>query len=139
MNTKKELTLRLVYLAVMIVTLSACATTQHYENAINTWVGSSEEALVSQWGAPTNTYQVSDSKKILTYVHSNGGSAYTAYGVTSYSTNYCKTEFFVGPLKTIESTRWEGNMCRAQAQVEPKDTMFCKLGILCKEKTAAVD
>jgi len=47
--------------------LAGCATTAGYEAILNTWVGSSEENLISTWGAPQSTYELNGGGKILTY------------------------------------------------------------------------
>jgi hypothetical protein len=54
---------------ISIAGLVACATAEKYNAMLNQWVGQSEDALVSNWGAPNNSYQT-DTAKYLTYENS---------------------------------------------------------------------
>jgi hypothetical protein len=54
-----------------ILTLSACVTSEQFEETLNSWVGHSEQTLIEAWGPPSSYYQ-SGSMKYLTY--SNQGS-----------------------------------------------------------------
>lgn len=112
-----------------VLFLTSCATTQKYETVLDSWVGSSEEKLVSLWGPPDSVYVISNTKKMLTYSSASNvilpGSAphYTTnyIGNTAYTTSYggsspisvdlsCKTSFTVDKGQ-ITQWRWEGNNC----------------------------
>jgi uncharacterized protein YceK len=43
---------KLIYLCVMVMLVSGCATTAKYEAKLNTWIGTSEDSLIASWGVP---------------------------------------------------------------------------------------
>jgi hypothetical protein len=112
-----------------LVSLSGCATTANFEKMLSTWVGVSEENLISRWGPPTRAY-ASGRTKYLTFDKSAtgyvpgtpptysttviGNTAYTnTHGGTSgyvYTKN-CSTTFTI-TNGVVSSWRWEGNACR---------------------------
>jgi hypothetical protein len=47
--------------------LSGCATTAGYEAMLSTWVGDSEDNLVSKWGPPQSSYPLSNGGRVLQY------------------------------------------------------------------------
>ncbi len=129
-----------IYLFVMVILVSGCATTAKYEAKLNTWIGQSEDSLIAGWGVPNKTYTMSDGKKAIQYVHKNtvqtGGYTYTTpqttyesgtigdkpYSGTSttYVTeiepirqykSYCKTSFIINNSGKVESWHHEGNNC----------------------------
>ncbi|MFH1363320.1 MAG: lipoprotein [Candidatus Omnitrophota bacterium] len=131
---------KLVYLLVLVVLVSGCATTANYEAKLNTWVGYNESSLIASWGAPQNAYQMADGKRVIEYIQSAnvpiGGYTYTKPQTTYHrgmvggslysgtSTQYvteqtptynmqlwCKTSFIIDTNGRIESWRWEGNNC----------------------------
>lgn len=97
--------------------LSGCATTANYQEAMESWLGKSEEELVTKWGAPQSVYTLSNNKKILSYIEDLGGSARTnvSYGTayTTYSQHTCKTDFVLDTSGQIESFKFEGNSCKS--------------------------
>jgi hypothetical protein len=131
---------KLIYLFVMVMLVSGCATTAKYESKLNTWIGASEDSLIASWGVPDKTYEMRDGKKAIEYVDRNtvqtGGYTYTTpkttyhsgkIGDKSYSgtsTTYetetepirkyrlsCKTTFIINNSGQIESWHHEGNNC----------------------------
>ena len=131
---------KLIYLFVMVMLVSGCATTAKYEAKLNTWIGASEDSLIASWGVPDKTYDMRDGKKAIEYVHRNtvqtGGYTYTTphttyqtgiIGDKSYSgtsTTYvtetepvrkyklsCNTSFIINNSGKIESWHHEGNNC----------------------------
>jgi hypothetical protein len=111
--------------------LPGCATTANYEATLKTWIGSTEDQLVSSWGPPTSTYETGNSK-YLTYTRSSQGyipgqaPSYqtTYYGNTAYTTPVggsegfaytaiCKTTFTIQNDRIV-NWRWEGNSCRSR-------------------------
>ena len=133
---------KLIYLFVMLMLVSGCATTAKYETKLNTWIGVSEDYLIASWGVPDKTYEMHDGKKAIEYVRKStvqsGGYAYTSpqttyhsgrIGYKSYSgtsTTYvteiepsrkyrlsCKTSFVINNSGKIESWHHEGNDCVA--------------------------
>ena len=120
--------------------LSGCATTAKYEAKLNTWIGLSEDSLITSWGVPNKEYHLSDGKKAIEFVRKNtvqaGGYTYmvpqTTYqtgriGNQAYSgttTTYvtetepirkyklsCKTSFIINESGKAESWHHEGNNC----------------------------
>jgi hypothetical protein len=131
---------KLIYLFVMLILVSGCATTAKYEAKLNTWIGVSEDSLIASWGVPDKTYEMRDGKKAIEYVRKNtvqtGGYTYTTpqttyesgkIGDQSYSgtsTTYvtgiepirkyrlsCKTSFIINNSGKVESWHHEGNDC----------------------------
>jgi hypothetical protein len=85
------------------ILLGSCATTANYEKILNSWVGSSVDNLVSSWGPPQSSFELSDGGKVIEYVnarnvqfggftysnpqttyHSGTASAYSNYGKSAY-------------------------------------------------------
>ena len=120
--------------------ISGCASTAKYEVKLNTWIGVSEDALISGWGVPSKTYTLADGKKALEFVRKDmmqvGGNTYsvpvTTYQsgkvgdqeFTSTSTTYvpettpmqmyklsCRTSFILGTNGKVESWHHTGNNC----------------------------
>ena len=131
---------KLIYLLLMIILMSGCATTAKYEAKLNTWVGASEDSLIASWGVPDMVYNMTDGKKAIAYVHKDtvqtGGYTYRVpettiqsgrigdktYSGTStqYVTEtvpaekyklYCKTSFIIDSSGKVESWHYEGNNC----------------------------
>jgi hypothetical protein len=67
-NTTKKLASMpwLLALCVSSMILLGCVSAEKYNNMIQQWVGTDEDALVAAWGAPKSTYQT-DQAKYLTY------------------------------------------------------------------------
>ena len=47
--------------------LAACATEENYKNALETWIGQTEDVLVSSWGVPESVYTKTDGQRLLQY------------------------------------------------------------------------
>jgi hypothetical protein len=107
-----------------------CATSAGYEKVLNSWMNSTEQDLVAQWGPPDQVYE-SGGQKYLTYHRSS--QAYLPGVEPTYQTTYygtyatttpiggsppqtinlnCKTTFTITNGK-ITSWRYEGNNCAA--------------------------
>ena len=120
--------------------LCGCASTAKYEAKLNNWIGVSEDSLVASWGVPNKTYNMSDGKKAMEYMHKEtvqtGGYTYTTpestyqsgtignkpYSGTSTTNvtetmpvqNYklsCKTTFIINNSGKVESWSHDGNNC----------------------------
>lgn len=129
-----------IWVFLLCLGLSGCATSAKYEAKLNSWIGASEGSLIASWGVPDKVYQMSDGKKAIGYLRKNtvqtGGYTYTVpqrtyqtgkignetYSGTSttYVTetaqvqNYklnCKTTFIIDQNGKIESWHHEGNNC----------------------------
>jgi len=94
---------------VSVILLAGCATTANYEKILSSWVGASVDSLVSSWGPPQSSFELSDGSKVIEYVsarnvqiggytysspqttyHSGTASAYGSYGGSAYG-NYSGT------------------------------------------------
>ena len=58
--------IRLFIFAIVIAPLVGCMTASQYEEILDSWVGSSEQALIESWGPPSSHYTSGDTK-YLTY------------------------------------------------------------------------
>jgi len=117
-----------VLLAAMTI---GCATADGYEKIVSAYVGSSEEALLAEWGPPDRVYNSDSGTKYLTYTSSRTGSSPGVPPIYQTSCSYgqcttipvggspgytytksCKTSFkIVGG--TVASWHFEGNDCEA--------------------------
>ncbi len=118
----------LLIVSIMVGCLSACATTQNYEAALNQWIGKSEKDLITGWGLPDKQYQLDKNTRLVSYVSRSaevypggistcagtvgdpffGGCAAYPPVLENYS---CETIF---TLVNGRITRWghKGNNCR---------------------------
>ena len=95
--------------------LAGCATTGKYEAKLANWKGASEQALVAEWGQPTELISSGD-MSIYEYLKEDSKFATPLYigREIRYVDEYriwCKTTFVV-EKKLVTSWRWEGNGCR---------------------------
>ena len=111
--------------------LAACATEAKYQETLNTWLGSSEVALVQSWGPPDRVYEL-DGNRYVTYAR--GGTTYlpgvapsyqtTVIGNTAYTNavggmapmvinQSCVTTFTVKNREIVD-WRYEGNACKSK-------------------------
>lgn len=122
---------KIIAALVGFMALVGCATTANYEAILNSWVGSSESALVASWGPPQSVYDAPDGTRILTYntnrnvVIPGTAPTYTTHRVgNTYYTNQvggsapvnvglnCQTNIVVSN-GVISSWTWRGNDCTA--------------------------
>ena len=121
-----------ILVALCFLVLASCATTGKYEKVLDSWVGSTESALVSSWGPPANVYVAPNGDRILTYQNNRnvfipgqvasyqttvvGNTAYTQAVGGSSAMNAslsCSTSFTISNGK-IETWRWKGNDCTSR-------------------------
>lgn len=115
--------------------IASCATTQNFEAVINTWLGQSEDNLVSRFGSPERTYKLSDSKKMLTYVfHGSTLYNYYGYGVGESITQTCEVSFLVEDEKVI-SYSYKGNSCKAKIPANEKLATRPYIGVYLDKNT----
>lgn len=115
---------------VVLLTLAACGTEAGFKKMAGSWIGSTEQQLVANWGPPNGFYE-SGNTRYLSYARSRtgyvpgtsptyqttiiGNTAYTtSYGGSpGYSyTNQCTLTFTV-TNGVVAGYRYEGNACRA--------------------------
>jgi hypothetical protein len=111
--------------------LCGCASQAGFEATLNSWIGSTEEQLVSQFGPPANVYTAPSGERILTY--RSGRSVYVPGVAPSYHATTIGNTTYVNPVggspgfaanmhctwsfslrdNRVYTWRWEGNDCRA--------------------------
>ena len=121
-------------LAAVMLVLASCApraTTEHFEAALNRWVGKPFDDLVVRIGPPNSSFKLDDGNtvyqwNIQNFVTTGGG--ITSAPVTNYGTGttvwvpvanpavthnlYCNVRIITAPDKTIVSWAYDGNACR---------------------------
>ena len=130
---KNNLITKFLGIVVLGLLLTGCfATTGKFEETLDSWVGGSEDELVSSWGAPNGVYDKNDGGKVLTYFRSHQStfegttSTKTTYDSSGYATTTtsttpgtditltCKTTFVVSSTGRITSWSYQGNNCKAR-------------------------
>ena len=115
---------KLLAIVVLCLLLVGCATSANYTKILNSWVGSTENQLVSSWGPPLGSYVKDDGSKVLTY-QQTGSYQLPGQSVTDPMSGYptstagptvitkCTTRFNISPSGKITGGSWEGNSCTA--------------------------
>lgn len=96
--------------ALLLIGLAACATTEGYKEAVESWVGAREITLVAQWGAPHRVYDASNGERALTYYDSRTVSVPLDTGAVIPVEYSCETTFIVVD-GVIDSWSFRGNDC----------------------------
>ncbi len=122
---------KLTYLFPFVFIIS-CATTEGYNNLLNTWIGASADRLVDSWGPPSQVYKKENGERLMTFVR--GGQIYMPgsqtttgtigpYGTINSTTTgspgsminlNCTTTFTVSKENKIKNWSWRGNNCYAK-------------------------
>lgn len=58
----------LAIMASLLILLTSCASTNYYEQTINSWRGSSIQDLVKSWGEPNQIIKSADGSQIISYI-----------------------------------------------------------------------
>ena len=122
---------RLCSIVLLAAATIGCATPDRYEKIVGSYVGSSEEALLAEWGPPDRVYTSDGGTKYLTYTSSRSGSSPGVPPIYQTSCSYgqcttipvggspgytftksCKTSFKIVD-GTVASWHFEGNDCVA--------------------------
>jgi len=103
--------------------LCSCSTTANYKKTLDTWNGTHIDKLVSSWGVPQRSYELSTGGTVIEYIRSHssqsGGFFMPLPGVpmamisSTTTTLWCKTIFTVDPNGFILNSHFEGNNCRS--------------------------
>ncbi|WP_153307520.1 lipoprotein [Desulfospira joergensenii] len=120
-----------IFLLLLALVVSSCATTAGYKKIVESWIGASELDLIRSWGPPQQTYETGG-VKFLVYNSSRnvylpgraptystkviGNTAYTTSsgGRPARNLNYnCQTTFEVIDDKIV-SWKFRGNDCTAE-------------------------
>lgn len=106
----------------VLLSLAACAypTTANYEKLLNSWIGDRADNLISSWGPPQNTSNLSDGGRVLAYINSSSSVSYNSTlsevtGIHTFKNNeqFCKTLFTVNSNGIITRATGQGNACRS--------------------------
>lgn len=131
---------RYITLLTLLITVTACATAQNYENMLNREIGQSSNALINKFGAPTSVKRFKNGDEIITYTHINnqvvpspnyyfntdfmtedemfapftyGGNAIPVGNfMGEVITEYCQTKFYL-KNNIVTSWQYKGNACVA--------------------------
>lgn len=101
-------------------TLTSCATTGNYEEALQSWVGQDVNRLINSWGPPSDEYGMPNGNTVYTWLWVGGTRVLSNYNetlnmvTTQAVTSWCKTSFTVNTQGVIRLWRWQGNACRAR-------------------------
>ncbi len=127
--------MRFIITLALSALLFGCATSDKYENRINSWVGKTENQLLAHWGEPQERrpdtggreifiYETTDTKqrmKVNTTTESRGGGSITNNQDLSAKASYgtvrhlrCTTAFLVSSKGIVENAKAGGNSCRSR-------------------------
>lgn len=120
-----------LFLILVFVMLTGCATEERYKEVLNTWIGVPESRLISVYGIPNSVYEI-DGSKFLTYRTGGmgfipgtpgiaqttviGNTAYTAFsgGTPGMMASFgCETTFQI-INRVVERWSFRGNSCVAE-------------------------
>lgn len=92
---------KLIFLIGLLFILSACATSDNYENIVSSWLGFTETKLISSYGLPDKVYEV-DNIKFISYEKRS----------TSYPDVFCNTVFEIRDGEVVNYS-FSGSGCKA--------------------------
>ena len=122
--------------------LSSCASTQKYDQMLNTWIGKPEASLLKSWGTPSARKINADGSQVITFTQvqnitvpsefylynpyslQGDASIYAPfdgdYAFTPYAKNLgvtqeyvCQTSFYI-QNNLVTGWKWKGNNCFAE-------------------------
>ena len=76
--------------------------TETLNDRMQSWVGASEEQLISSWGPPKNSYTLSSGAKVISWEY--------VWGVYVGDRFYCNQKFMIDPNGIV--TKWGNSNCR---------------------------
>ena len=115
---------KLLAIIVLGLFISGCATKSGYKTLLESWLGKTENQLVSSWGPPLGSYVKDDGSKVLTYQQTG---SYQLPGqdvidpMTGFPTSTagptvltkCTTRFRISTSGKILGASAQGNSCTA--------------------------
>lgn len=104
-----------------IIFLSGCATKGQFVKLMTSYVGQTDEAFVTHFGAPKKTYEINTHKKILTYSWDNDYAA----GAPGYMNKWCESNITVND-GIIEEITYKGNWCVSKFPSDSVKTIHAK-------------
>lgn len=131
---------KVFYILALILMLTACASTQKYNNQLNADVGKSAQQIINQYGNPTRVKRLANNDEIWTYININeqvlpspnyyftndfmtedemfapftygGNDIPIGNFMGEVVTDYCNTKFYF-KNNIVTSWQWRGNACVA--------------------------
>jgi len=128
--------------ATAVLALAGCATQEKFRAIMDTYIGASEQSLVSGLGIPSGSYAFNEHSKVLTFERSGQmvlPGVQTTQAVSSTTTGYVNSRPFTAQTTTyvpqqgapmliqmnctirfslwdgvVRSYTWEGNNCKAR-------------------------
>lgn len=110
---------KLLIAALIVITISSCATTANYNETVKSWEGSDINRLITSWGPPSDVYTMPNGNKMYTWLYVSNSLVTTNYNQylnrleTRQIQYWCKTTFTANKNDIITNWRWEGNSCRS--------------------------
>lgn len=94
--------------ALAALLLAGCSTVTNYQNLLQSWVGSPEQRLVANWGAPSSVVNEGQ-VRLLTYVRA-GDTYVTGYAGGWAVPLFCTTTFTLNN-GVVVGAQFRGNEC----------------------------
>jgi hypothetical protein len=117
---------KLFFALLISMLLVACATTANYEKVLNTWVGQHVDSLVSSWGPPRSSYQLSDGSKVIEYATSRN------VQIGGYTTTVPQTTYNSGTVNAYGSGGYAyGNYSGTSTTYVQKTTPVQNIAMQC--------
>ncbi|HEX2886902.1 hypothetical protein [Vineibacter terrae] len=88
--------------------LAACGGTEHFEHAMQSNVGLTEQSLVDKLGPPDTTYKLENDDsgmRYLTWVKTGSAAS------SNSESPRCRMTFKVGPNSIVQAYSYDGNAC----------------------------
>ena len=82
----------------LVIIISGCVNTSE---VLNSWIGASEDQLVSTWGVPTSTYKLNNGFKLIEYKRLTG----------IYGQNHCTRTFTINTSGIVTNWKQTGLGC----------------------------
>jgi hypothetical protein len=134
---KTRMVSKLLFIPLILIFFTSCATTANYEKILQTWVGSHADTLVASWGPPQSSYNLSSGGAVLEYKQQRnvqvGGYTYTSPETTYHSGNlntYGNINTY-GDLNTYGSYNSYGNYSGTSTRYVTKQTPVYNIPVSC--------
>lgn len=99
-------------LGILAAVLAGCATSGHYGQTLEPWIGGTADELARLWGLPDATETLDDGRRALTYVEERIFSI--PIGPDSHTRvlrRACETTFYLTSEGIIARIQSQGNSC----------------------------
>lgn len=114
MKTMAILNKKILFLSLALtLSLVGCATTEGYEQLLDTWYGSSEDNLIASWGVPRAVYETDGKKYMVFFEMSESYVSPNPFAPFGYMQKFhCETTFTFENGR-VTGWRYKGNKCKA--------------------------